>query len=140
MSYLPILVVIVLGLFAIALYAHRLGQENKRLKRDNDYYSKTYLRKQGATSLWEGSKGEMLNYDLRSFDGGVSWYAVQEQGELGQYLKVLGDVDVVYPGLMKSLSAWDAITDHVTKNGPLKLDNAADIGMLIKAGFQVKTN
>lgn len=125
---------------SICFMFRHVQNKNTRMEKELNHYRSTYLYKQGATSLWKGSNGAMLNYELRSFDAGVSWYAVQRQGELGQYLKILGEVETVYPGLMEHLATWDAITDHVTKNGPLKLDNAQDIGMLMKAGFSVKTN
>ena len=107
----------ILGIVALgAIFMNYVkGDEITKLKRDVNYYDSTYLSRQGGTSLWNG---EMINYNLRSFDGGKIWYAC-EYGKNWE-LKILGEVETVYPGLMKTLNAWDKITDHVSKHGPIK--------------------
>jgi hypothetical protein len=47
---------------------------------------------------------EMVDYHLETWDGGLNWYACQ-QGDDGMY--ILGHVDKVYPGLLKSLAYWE---------------------------------
>lgn len=128
---------ILLGLcigFAIGL--RNYIDVNKRLRKDCDYYGSTYLRKQGATSLWGGSKGGMINYDLRSFDGGKNWYAVSNTPDDG--VIILGKADDVYPGLLKQQEGLSALFDYVKTNGPLTLTNQTQINMLKNAGFEVK--
>ena len=138
-----IIVLCTLAAVGVAIQFNRLVVENKRLKRDNDYFNTTYLRKQGATSMWPASsKGEMFSYDLRSFDAGKTWYAVERHGELGEYVVILGKAEVVYPGLMKHLSAMDALTDYVQRQGQFNLNDKLERSLLENAGFQVqvKTN
>jgi len=115
----------------------RLWEKNTLLKRDLSYYQSTYLRKQGGTSLWPGSHGNMFMYDLRSFDGGRSWYAVKSKDNV---LIVLNEAETIYPGLLNSLAALDEVTTKVTANGPLKLSDPNDRKLLEGAGFQVITN
>lgn len=103
-----------------------LKYELERLKE----YRSTYLYKQGCTSLWKGT--EFLCYKLRTFDGGKSWYAVNTDNE------ILGLSDKIYPGLLKSLNAWDKLTDYAIKNGPITLGNKKEIDLLKNAGFEIK--
>jgi hypothetical protein len=138
MNTLPILVLLALALVALGIYVKNLHETNTRLKRDNDYYTTTYLRKQGGTSMWKGSGGKMVNYELRSFDAGKTWYAVERHGELGEYLTILGKAEVVYPGLMDSLRKMDALIEHVEKNGPLTFKSDHDMQLLKDIGFQVE--
>lgn len=67
--------------------------------------------KQRSGSLQMGpdyvENGGFLNFDLRSFDGGQVWYAVENQP--GSGFKILGEADAVYPGLRKSLAALDKL-------------------------------
>ncbi len=128
------LVVLTLGLIALGFFTHVTLVENQRLQRDVNYYRSTYLRMQGCTSLWSGSNGKMITYDIRSFDGGKKWYAVEIVNDT---IEIKGKVDVVYPGLMDSLKAWDAIVDRAIRYGPLHLSNASDVQVLTNAGVQI---
>lgn len=134
------LIIVAVGVFLLTGYIVNLKREIVRLQKDVNYYTKTYLRKQGGTALWKPSKG-MVNYDLRSFDAGLSWYAVREEGELGEYLTILGYAEDVYPGLMKHLSNMDALKERVEKmNKSMTLDNPEDIAFLKNVGFTITTN
>lgn len=95
------------------------------------YYERTMLHKQGF-AMGFGS------YELRSFDGGKLWYAV-ERGENGAVI-IKGTADEVFPGLLKHLDAMDALVEYAKKNGPLTLSGARatdDRSMLENAGFVV---
>lgn len=106
------------------------------MSKDLQYYQGTYLRKQGATSLWDKS-GKMISYDLRSFDSGRTWYAVHTDDD-----KVIvdGAADTVYPGLMKEIQASDDLYYHVKTNGAINLENSNDVSLLKAVGFVLKTN
>jgi hypothetical protein len=112
-------IIVILGIVAIGsiFYNYVQGEEITKLKKDVEFYDSIYLSRQGGTSLWNG---KMINYNLRSFDGGKTWYAC-EYGD--KMVKILGEVETVYPGLMKTLIAWDKISEHVEKNGPIKLND-----------------
>lgn len=101
------------------------------------------LRKQGSTSLCsDGKLGEkFINYDLRSWDGGQNWYAVDHNLETKE-VKILGTAEEIYPGLLDCLNGWNRLTDHVIKNGPIgsKPITDKDIEVLEGAGFTVKQN
>lgn len=122
----------IFGLRQMEIYFTKVN----RMERDLNYYTNTYKVKQGSTSLWEGSKGAFLNYELRSFDGGRNWYVVRRDGD---NVYIQGNVENVYPGLLKHLTAMDALYNQVEKNGPLNLANSKDIDLLKNVGFQVKT-
>jgi hypothetical protein len=108
-------------LFAISIFLYYLYiEKSDKLARAEStirYYDETYLRKQGATSLYNGT---MLNYDLRSFDGGLTWYAVEVDEYYDKYVvNVLGKADTIYPDLIKHLDAWDKLSEYVRDNGPI---------------------
>jgi hypothetical protein len=115
-------IILILGIVAIGsiFYNYVQGEETTKLKRDVAYYDSTYLSRQGGTLLWGDGK-TAVNYNLRSFDGGKTWYAY-EYGKNWE-LKILGEAETVYPGLMKTLIAWDKIKEHVDKNGPIKMSD-----------------
>lgn len=122
----------------LSVYIKNLRTENRQLKRSVDYYSVNFLRKQGSTSLMPNLKqGEFLNYELRSFDGGKNWYAVQSDFKT-ETVKILGEAETVYPGLMKHLNAMDALTAYVEKNGPISLSSENDaVDLLRNIGLTV---
>lgn len=131
LAVIAMLVIAIVFLFA-KLYSTNTIKE--AAERDLNYYHKNYLRKEGGTALWAGSKGEWLSYDLRSFDGGHNWYVIRCEGD---NVYIQGNVDNVYPGLLKNLNAWDRITERAEKRGPLSLTNEEDVAILKNAGFQI---
>lgn len=86
-------------------------------------------RKSGGTSLLTGTN---INYDLRTFDSGNTWYAVKRNDDWG--ISIIGEAEEVYPGLLDHLEAWDTLTEYVQKNGPI---DANSIQLLEDAGFKV---
>lgn len=127
-------------LFAISMYLYYLYIEKSdklaRAETSLKFYNETYLRKQGATSLYNG---QMLNYDLRSFDGGLTWYAIDHKLHWdSDQVKILGEADVVYPDLLKHLNAWDNLTKYVEKNGPIGSKPIDDILQKIMDDAKIK--
>ena len=105
-------------------------------KRELDYYSSTYLRKDGWTSLWSGATNG-VGYDLRSFDAGKTWYATHTTNDC---LIIDGEANKIYPGLMKTLEGWDKLISYAEKNGPINLTNESALLFLKENGFTVKIN
>ncbi len=107
-------------------------------KRELDWYGTNYLDKQGGTSLWPGSisTNKWMDYHLRSFDAGKTWYAIHttEKNEV----IVDGPVETVYPGLMKTLQDWDNILSYAEKHGPINPNNQEDLKVLESNGFTVQ--
>jgi type II secretory pathway pseudopilin PulG len=115
----PLLIVtIILAISAVLLLYFFLEarDENKRLTRQLDSYTSTYDSKQGWTRMY-GDSDKGLSYNIHTFDGGKTWYACEWSDNWE--LKILGEVEKVYPGLMSHLEAWDNLTNHVAKNGPI---------------------
>src|SRR5574344_1518296 len=79
--------------------------------RDLAYCKSTYLYKTGASQGY-GS------YQLRSFDGGRNWYAVETDSSS---VIIKGKAEEVFPGLLAHLDGLDKLTDYVEKNGPITL-------------------
>lgn len=115
--------------------------EYKSLKRNKEYTDSIYLSKQGGTSMFgpNGFDNPMLNYNLRSWDGGRNWYVVDYNFDTKEF-KVLGEVDSIYPGLIEHLNGWDKLTDYVSKNGPISGLDSTEQEILKGAGFTIKNN
>ena len=113
--------------------------EYKSMKKDLQYFHNKELRKQGSTTAF-GDKGfdnPAINYDLRSWDGGKNWYLVDNDWEKNEF-KVIGNVDSIYPGLLKHLEAWDKMSERVaSKGGPLEISDSTDVKILEEAGFTI---
>jgi len=126
------------------LYYSPEHEINKKLMRTVAYYDSTYLQKQGATTMLKGF--DNLSYDLRSWDGGQTWYAVKmdwEADTVPRKLTVLGEADSIYPNLLQHLGAMDKLTQYVEKNGSLGSKSAiteGEISMLENIGFEVRQN
>jgi len=92
-----------------------------------------------ATNLWKTGWSEPYgSYQLRSFDGGLHWYAINNEKD-GVIIK--GLAEEVFPGLLAHLEGWEKLTKYVEKNGPITLSgsrSAEDLSVLAKAGFTVE--
>jgi hypothetical protein len=122
--------------FCLAIGTWNLHVDNQRMKHSLDYYDANYLRKQGGTTSWPGSKGGWVNYDLRSFDAGKHWYVVTNNGD---GFVIVGEAEKIYPGLIDNLDAWDAIVNYAQSNGPISLNNSQQVQLMERAGFQIKS-
>src|ERR1700741_3664307 len=112
-----------------------LKKKVEALTRRTDFWDKRYDRKQGFTTTYNGSQ---LHYDLRTWDGGKNWYAV-DNDKAYKYddVSILGKAEDVYPGLLKHLKAWEKLGAHAFKNRGIKPDDLEGIDLLKDAGFTV---
>lgn len=127
--------------------AYSLWRELLTLRRSKEYFDKTYLQKTGSTATYvppECDFGEHFFYDLRSFDGGNTWYAVKEAfawGEItttqNRFVKILGEAEVVYPGLLENITAWDELIAHAKKNGAVTANDIQGKILLERIGFKI---
>lgn len=113
LTYVIIIGILGLSTIVVLFFNYTLKEEKEVLQKDVDYYQSTYLKRQGGTGMYNGT---MLNYNLKSFDGGKIWYAC-EYDEKG--LIILGNVEKVYPGLLAHLEAWDKLQNYIAKFGPI---------------------
>lgn len=127
-----ILIVTLFIVTAVAIIAIRtLKEKLKKVERTNEWYSNKYLRKAGFTALWRGS--DSLHYDLRSFDGGKTWYAVDYQSTVdSDKVVILGLAEEVYPGLMGSMEAVDRLVEYTKNNGPIGSKMTPELETLIE--------
>ena len=93
--------------FVVVLIAGSLGfstgRESRQVEVDSalqvaDSVFRHWDGKSGGTVLWPGSNREVVNYNLRTFDSGKNWYAVEYDQDWG--MRITGGVDKVYPGPM----------------------------------------
>lgn len=112
MLQLFVAVILIIGGFVGGIYYYR--QNDAWNLKEVAYCQDTYLRKQGSTVFLKGAE---KSYDLRSFDGGKAWYAVDQLSDGS--LKILGLSDIVYPGLLQHLHGFDALVNYTKEHGPL---------------------
>jgi len=136
---LNIIMGIFIGAAIMTLIIRPKITELKSLKRVKEHYNTTYLEKKGGTKLFRGIDKPWLEYDLRSWDAGKNWYAVDYNFDT-QELKIVGEAEKIYPGLMEFLDAMDKLTDYVEKNGPINPIDSRGVEVLESAGFKIKNN
>ncbi|MFA5152715.1 MAG: hypothetical protein WC554_09165 [Clostridia bacterium] len=134
-------IVFILIIFSVIGYFARIKphiDEFNQLKRNKVFEDTMYLWKKGATSTFgpNGFNNPKINYDLRSWDAGKNWYLINNDFETYEF-KIIGLVDTIYPGLIEHLKSWDKMTEYVTKNGPIKLNDLKGLKILNDAGFTV---
>jgi len=141
-----LLIVTALAIIAIAasgmvLLHQRLfdSLQLQRYSRELSYYQSTYLHKQGWTKLYPGSGADGLGYDLRSFDRGQTWYAIDTNQR--DRVVILGLAEDVYPGLLQQEAGLAALIEYAKKHGPINLtgeDAAQQLNLLRDSGFTVE--
>lgn len=101
-------------------------QSQKNMEFRYNEMKNTYLSESGVTSMWkpEGHTDEYFSYNIRSFDGGKVWYALETESSNSTGLKdnkviILGKVEDVYPGFKEHNEAWNRLTEYTSKNGPV---------------------
>ena len=130
------------GGLTIYNYLNPKLQELKRIKERQKEINKIELTYNGGGTLYlppNWSK-KVFNYNLRSWDSGKTWYAVEFNKDCSGRLpgfKILGNADELYPGLIEHIEGWDTLSKHVEKNGPIEADSIG-LNILKKAGFTVK--
>ena len=137
MPQIFLMVVAVIALIALSPIGAEYFQEKIRTSTQNAsnlaYYKTTMLREQG----WSQEVG---NYDLRSFDGGKRWYAVEHDKNDGMIIR--GVAEDIFPGLLGRIRGMEALTTYAAQNGPITLSGeraAFDRAALEAAGFSVTT-
>jgi hypothetical protein len=141
MKTIVITLIILIGI-VIVIAKYKVISITCDLKQTVKYYDTTYLRKQGGTQFNPMIKADMfndkfINYDLRSWDAGKNWYAVEYFFDTKE-LKILGEAEKIYPGLLKHLEAWDRLTEYIEIHGPyFDPTNPEDLKVLEDAGFEV---
>ena len=119
------------------------------MERREQYYAevnKVELRETGGGILytppnWDKEKDGAFNYNLRSWDSGKTWYAIEYDKELDSPIRgfrIIGDVDSLYPGLIEHIQGMRALTDYVEKNGSIDGTDPKGLEALEDAGFEVK--
>ena len=125
-----LVIVFALACAAVIGYAYAYSRFHRE-REELDWYRATYLRRQGSV-LGFG------DYELCSFDGGLSWYAVTRMPD--KRVVIRGKAEDVYPGLFERLHGMDALIAHVKANGPIGASgsiSAEDLRTLERAGFRV---
>lgn len=81
-------------------------------------------------------------YQLRSFDGGLNWCAVDPSSGADSPVKILGPVEQVYPGLRQRLSARKDLQRYMQQYGFNGVKNAGDVKHIMwlidASGYSVK--
>lgn len=123
-------VIITFCAYLVFVVGEKIYYKINSLKRELKHYRETYLWKSGYLIGYG-------NYRLISIDSGKSWYATEG---FHDNVKILGDVEEVYPGLMTSLKAWDDLTNYALKNGPIDVGSMSDgeSSILKNAGFLIE--
>lgn len=131
-----IILLAVLCAFAVGFYlGPRINktQEQKNVEFRYNELQNTNLQQSGITSLWkpENWPHEYFSYDIRSWDGGKTWYALETEAPNSTGLKderiiILGEVNKVYPGFVEHNKAWDRLSAYVRENGPIGSGQSAE--------------
>lgn len=128
---ITLIVGFILMTLTLGLALFESNQRIDSMERRIEYMTQYEDRKSGGTSLLTGSN---IDYDLRTFDSGRTWYAVKMDSDWG--MSILGEAEEVHPGLLDHIEAWDRLMEHVEQNGPIGLN---DIQLLKDIGLEVTT-
>ena len=83
---------------------------NARMKESFKYW----YQKVGSTTLWPGSNGEMISYNLRTFDGGEHWYQVAYDDDWKMH--IVGDAEQLYPGIVDAANVVEVFASDTLKH------------------------
>lgn len=131
---------LVCALISMLIYAYVFHHKIVEYKSMKEYN----LRHQGTTGLylppeWDiNTNDKLFNYDIRSWDGGQNWYAVEYKSDTKE-LKVIGDVDTLYPGLLKKIEGLNDLIKYVEENGTIEGSTYKEIELLKDAGLVTET-
>jgi hypothetical protein len=100
----------------------------RQTQEDLQYYRDTFLSRQGYLVGYE-------TYHLMSFDGGRNWYAAERKCG---HVKILGEAEEIYPGLMEKLIGIKRLVDLVDRFGPLNIGDPEHHQILEEAGFELR--
>ena len=140
------IVLFLVGIILHAIIAPDL-QDYKNMKKRQVNESKIELQHSGGGLLyfpptWDVKKnGNSFNYDIRSWDGGKIWYAVEIDTNCVDGLwgiKILGRANELYPGLVKHIESWNVLTKYVKKYGSISPNDPEGIKLLENVGATVE--
>lgn len=143
MGYLLLVVfgLIVFGLFIFSEYLPMKGKL-KRIEERQANRNKLELSHAGGGALYTPPdwKEKYFNYTLRSWDGGKTWYAIEYDRECegGWGIRILGEVDTLYPGLLKHIEGMDAFSKYIDEKGTIDGTDPEGLKILENAGFILK--
>ncbi len=129
------------------VFHDKLLRHKNMMERQADRY-KLELREQGGTVLYyppnwnKETDGSFFNYMIHSWDGGKTWYATEydKECEGGWGIRILGNAQEMYPGLLEHILGMHQLTKYVEDNGSIDGGDALGIDALENAGFTVKLN
>ena len=85
--------------------------------------------------------GEYFNYNLKSWDGGKVWYAIEYDTDCvgGQWgITILGRADELYPGLLQHIENWDRLSKYVETHGAINPTDPEGLKVLEGVGATVE--
>ena len=129
-----IIAVLLLTIVAMGVVLHHLKSDLNSSERNYARLTEHWDSKGGGTMLLTG---EWINYNLKTYDDGAHWYAIEYNDEWG--VVILGEAEEIYPGLLAHIDAWDKITKRVAERGPISLEDITDedIQALQRIGLEV---
>lgn len=99
-----------------------------------DRYEEIYQSKVGSTLLLGDGKTP-LNYNLKTFDGGKSWWSVVYDDNF----KIIS-IEPADPEVVKHHDAMIQLGNYAREHGPINGSDPEGIKVLDAAGFTVETN
>ena len=130
-------IIIMVLVAALCITSTLLFQTKTNMRRNVEIdkeHTKYWRSLTGATCLWPGSHGKPVSYNLKSWDGGETWVAVEYDKEWR--MKVLGDAEVIFPGLVKNINAVEVLLKAAQNGTPLTIPK--DQKLFKNSGFEVK--
>ncbi len=109
---------------------NKVVRKKKSLQCDLDRWNKRFQWKIGATTMLGDS---VINYRLLSIDYGKNWNVVENN-------IIKGNVNDIYPDLLKHLEAWDNLSAYIERNGSIGSGgaiNGEEMNLLNNCGFTI---
>jgi hypothetical protein len=114
-------------LIGVLIGIHDWNGTRGRMKRELDYFKKTFPQHQGGTILIPNAN----YYRVVSVDSGKTWISFDHQGN------VMGWTNDVQPGLIDHIEAMNRFKKYVEENGPINPMSNEGVRMLERAGFKM---
>ncbi len=95
--------------------------------------AETYLSKVGSTSMY-GDRTS-ISYNIKSFDGGKSWWSVEYDDD-----RKIVSIQPADPKLVAHYDAMVKLGKYAKEHGPINSGDAEGIQILEDVGFTVETS